>query len=122
MTTLLRKIPVLCSLAALAGCAPDAWNASSGYDGFLNQVEKACYYKPIGVVNVGDMINNPGNMNSTYFLDETSRLYFGKISRDNWTSAVTAFIQGRSSDPGVQCVLEQLDVAQAGRVPPPVPK
>ena len=122
MKMLLPKVTALCSIAALAGCAPDAWNANSGYDGFLNQVEKACYYKPIGMENVGDIINSPGNMNSVYFLDETSRLYFGKISRDNWTSAVTAFSQGRPSDPGVQCVLDELEKAQAGRVPPPVPK
>ena len=107
--------------ATLAACAPDAWKPAPGYDGFLNQVQNACYYQRIGMVNVGDMLSNPGNMQSVYFMDETSRLYFGKISRENWTSAVTAFIQGRASDPGVQCVLDQLDKAQAAQVAPPPP-
>ena len=109
-------------VALVAACAPDAWKPSPGYDGFLAQVQNACYYQRIGVVNVGDMLTNPGNMQSTYFIDETSRLYAGKITRDSWTSAVTAFIQGRASDPGVRCVLEQLDKAQAAQSAPPVRK
>jgi hypothetical protein len=107
--------------AALVACAPDAWKPSAGFDGFLNQVQNACYYQRIGVVNVGDMLTNPGNMQSTYFIDQTSRLYYGKVTRSQWTSGVTAFIQGRDSDPGVQCVLEQLDKARATQVAPPPP-
>jgi hypothetical protein len=105
--------------AALTACAPDAWKPSPGYDAFLGQVQNACYYQRIGLINVGDMLANPGNSQSGYFIDETSRLYFGKISRENWTSAVTAFIQGRAGDPGVQCVLGELDKARASQVPPP---
>lgn len=114
-------LAAFCATAALAACAPDAWKPAPGYDGFLNRVQNACYYQRIGLVNVGDMLTNPGNSQSGYFIDETSRLYFGKISRENWTSAVTAFIQGRASDPGVQCVLDQLDKAKAAEAPPPPP-
>ena len=122
MRALVATAVALGGAALLAACAPDAWKASPGYDGFLDQVQKACYYQRIGVVNVGDMLTNPGNMQSTYFIDETSRLYAGKITRDSWTSAVTAFIQGRASDPGVRCVLEQLDKAQAAQSAPRVRK
>jgi hypothetical protein len=114
-------LAALSTTVALAACAPDAWKPAPGFDGFLTQVQNACYYRPIGIVNVGDMLTNPGNMQSTYFIDQTSRLYFGKITRSEWTSGVTAFIQGRASDPGVQCVLDQLDKAQAAQVPPPPP-
>jgi hypothetical protein len=109
------RISALDAALAVAACAPDAWKPAPGFDGFLTQVQNACYYQRIGMVNVGDMLSNPGNMQSVYFTDETSRLYFGKITRENWTSAVTAFIQGHASDPGVQCVLEQLDKAKAAR-------
>jgi hypothetical protein len=115
----LRAVAVAAA-ATLAACAPDAWKPSPGFDGFLNQVQNACYYQRIGLINVGDMLTNPGNMQSGYFIDQTSRLYFGKITRDSWTSGVTAFIQGRASDPGVQCVLGQLDKAQASPGPAPV--
>lgn len=122
MKAFVATMAALGGATLLAACAPDAWKASPGYDGFLDQVQKACYYQRIGVVNVGDMLTNPGNMQSTYFIDQTSRLYHGKITRDSWTSAVTAFIQGRTSDPGVQCVLEQFDKAQAAQSAPPVRK
>jgi hypothetical protein len=101
----------------LGACAPDAFKASPGYDAFLDQVQNACYYKRIGPINVGEMLANPGSMQSTYFIDQTSRLYFGKITRESWTSGVTAFIQGRASDPGVQCVLSELDKARAAQAP-----
>jgi hypothetical protein len=118
-----RKVRTVALFAAIAiaACAPDAIKPSSGYDAFLNQIQNACYYRPIGIVNVGDMLTNPGNMQSTYFIDQTSRLYFGKISRDAWVSGVTAFIQGRADDPGVRCVLDELDKAQASQAPPPPP-
>jgi hypothetical protein len=115
------RTAALCAIAFLAACAPDAWKPSPGYEGFLNQVQNACYYQRIGLVNVGDMLTNPGSTQAGYFIDETSRLYFGKITRGNWTSAVTAFMQGRSDDPGVRCVLEQLDKAQQSQAPPPPP-
>jgi hypothetical protein len=110
MTPALRTAALLAPVL-LAACAPDAVKPSPGYQGFLTQVQNACYYQRIGVVNVGDILTDPGNMQATYFIDETSRLYFGKITRDNWTSSVTAFIQGRADDPGVRCVLDQLDKA-----------
>lgn len=112
----------LCAAVLVTACAPDAWKPAPGYDGFLNQVQNACYYQRIGLVNVGDMLTNPGSMQATYFVDETSRLYYGKITPENWTSAVTAFIQGRNDDPGVRCVLEQLrqnKAAQGLAAPPP---
>jgi hypothetical protein len=103
------RITALGLAALLAACAPDAVTPSPGYNAFLNQVQNACYYQRIGMVNVGDMLTNPGNTQAGYFIDETSRLYLNKITRSNWTMAVTAFMQGRADDPGVRCVLDQLD-------------
>lgn len=113
------RAAAVAAAAALAACAPDAWKPAPGFDAFLTQVQNACYYKPIGIVNVGDMLSSPGSRQSTYFIDQTSRLYFGKITRAQWTTGVTAFIQGRASDPGVGCVLDQLDQAQAAHAPRP---
>jgi hypothetical protein len=124
MTTPAIRTAALLAAVLLAACAPDAWKPAPGYEGFLTQVQTACYYQRIGMLNVGDMLTNPGNTQSDYFIDQTSRLYFGKITPENWTSAVTAFIQGRSSDPGVQCVLAELQknkAAQALTAPPAGP-
>ncbi|HSD52773.1 MAG TPA: hypothetical protein VLC47_01340 [Burkholderiales bacterium] len=122
MSTPAASMAAICTAVLLAACAPDAWKPSPGYDAFLNQVQNACYYQRIGLVNVGDMLTNPGSTQAGYFIDETSRLYLGKITPDNWTSAVTAFMQGRAGDPGVQCVLEQLRQNKAAQPQaPPAP-
>jgi hypothetical protein len=124
MRALAATTAAWCGAALVAACAPDAWKPAPGYDGFLNQVQNACYYQRIGLVNVGDMLTNPGSTQAGYFIDETSRLYYDKITPDNWTSAVTAFMQGRSDDPGVRCVLDQLRQNKSAQslVTPPVTK
>jgi hypothetical protein len=107
--------------ALVAACATDAWKPAPGYDGFLNQVQHACYAQRIGMIKVGDLVAGPGGMVATRFVDETSRLYFGKITPDSWTSSVTTLLQGRAGDPGVRCVLEQLQQNKAGQAPAALP-
>lgn len=62
-------------VALVGGCAPDAWNAHPGFDGFLNPIGQQCYPMRIGMALVSDLVDNP----APYFIDETSRLYCGKI-------------------------------------------
>jgi len=98
----------LCTAALVAACAPDAWKKDPSANSFLGQIEKDCYYERIGPVYVGVLIDSPGASQSDYFIDQTSRLHAGEITPENWTSAVTAFLDGRPSDAGVQCVLKHL--------------
>jgi hypothetical protein len=111
-----RPAALLCAVA-LGACAPDAVTPSPGFDAFLERVQTDCYYQRIGVVNIGDALVSPGSEWAGYFMDETSRLYFGKISRENWVMAITAFMQGRTDDPGVRCVLDLLDKTPRPGVP-----
>ena len=99
---------ILCSTVLVAACAPDALKSDPAYDAFLDRIQKDCYSARIGVVTVGDLLKNSGASDAVYFIDETSRLYAGQITRQSWTSAITAFLNGRESDPGVQCVLNHL--------------
>ena len=108
MNVIRSGLAALCSVVLVAACAPDAWKSSPAYDSFLDQVQKDCYYQRIGTINVGDLLNNPGTMQATYFMDVTSRLYAGQITPQSWTSSITSFLEGRESDPGVQCVLKHL--------------
>ena len=107
--------------ALVAACAPDAWRPAPGFDAFLDQVQIACRSQRIGLYTVGDMLGSPGSLQATKFIDATSRLYFGKVTPDNWTTSVTTVFQGRASDPGVRCVLEQLrqNKAAQGLAAPP---
>jgi len=98
----------VCSAVLIAACAPDAWKKDPAYNTFLNQIQNDCYYKRIGEVDVGGLLNNTGSNQGDYFIDQTSRLQAGQITPENWTSAVTAFLDGRSTDPGIECVLRHL--------------
>ncbi len=95
-------------LVALAGCAPDAWKASTPFDSWLTTVRSACNSRMIGMYEVGNLLNMNISDEATIFLDQTSRLYFGRISPDQWTLTVASALNGRASDPGIGCVLGQL--------------
>ena len=103
----------LCSLTFLWGCAPDAWVSKAPYDQFLSQVQQACYYDPIATYTVGNLAGPGGTDNANYFTDETSRLYFGKITKENWIIAITGLLDAKASDRGIQCVLAEYDKVKA---------
>ena len=95
-------------LAMLAGCAPDAWKASGPFDSWLSSVRSACNYQTIGRYEVGSLLGMNVSDEATIFVDQTSRLYAGTISPDQWTLTVASALYGRASDPGIGCVLGQL--------------
>jgi hypothetical protein len=95
-------------LLALAGCAPDAVKPSDPFDAWVNRVAQTCNYQVIGSQQVGSLLGMNASEPAIVVLDATSRLYFGRISADQWTATVTTELNGRPTDPGVGCVLGQL--------------
>ena len=104
---------VLPAALALAACAPDAVKPAPGYETFLSQVQSACKDQKIGMAPVGYILAHTGSMQATAFIDQTSRLYYGKIGPDEWTQQMVAFLSGRPDDPGVRCVLAQMQQNKA---------
>jgi hypothetical protein len=96
------------ALSLLTGCAPDAFRRDPAFEAWIGEVRKACYRERIGTDTVGNLLGNTGSREGNHFLNQTSRLYAGRLTREQWTSGVLAFLSGRPSDPGIQCVLEQL--------------
>jgi len=96
------------AVALLAGCAPDAFRKDPALETWIGKVETACHRARIGHVTVGDLLGNTGSREGAYFFNQTSRLYSGQVTPAQWSSGVIAFINGKPSDPGVQCVLDQL--------------
>jgi hypothetical protein len=92
--------------AGLAGCAPGAWNEQSAFDQFVYKLQAACPY-----ARAGQWQMYSGGMqlvNNATFLDLTSRLYYGKISRSQYAMSVAANTFGREDDPAIQCVFNNL--------------
>ena len=89
----------------LAGCAPDAWNAQSSYDQFLDTIAKKCFPQQLGQYLISDLIYG----SSSYFLDETSRLYYGKINSASYRNAMVSFSDNSAAtNRGIDCILSYL--------------
>jgi hypothetical protein len=135
MTIARRRIATAVAAAALvAGCAPDEFKPSPGFDGFLDLVGRVCYPDTIGTTLVRQLAQgfSPGPLNSG-FLDATSSLYYGRMTPSAYRANITAFSDsGAATNKAIDCIIGQLPVnrpAPAGGgagaprdgVPPPPP-
>jgi hypothetical protein len=96
----------------LAACAPDAVIPSKPYDAFLAQIAQACRGKAIGNWTVDQLVRRSHGFTGGYFVDQTSRLYFGRINTRDWAAGVSAFVRGTQEDPGIECVIAEYRTVQ----------
>jgi hypothetical protein len=119
------RLPLAVALfsLAVAGCAPDAWKSrqASGYNLFLDQVTRKCQPLSIGGRNLGEALSRGGLYDNdyNYFYDLTSRLYYGRTTRDAYRTGITGFFgPGADTTRSVDCILATLPadapVAAAG--------
>jgi hypothetical protein len=98
-------LAAVCGGVLLSACAPDAWKSSDPFNNFLNEVQAECYYDPLSSTTVGELLEPSASDNASFFLDVTSRLYFGKITPQDWTLQVTGQLQANATDRGIKCLL-----------------
>lgn len=108
--------------AVLAGCAPDAVrnDAATGFNGYLDSLKTACPNLQIGNNDIGLWLQyNSVNDNYNYWLDMTSKLYYNRISPNEYQSSVSAqFGDGSSNARSFDCIIRSLP-AQRPFAPPP---
>jgi hypothetical protein len=115
---------VATALSALfaAGCAPDDMvnRQATGFDAFTSQIASKCNPLVLGSHNVGQELlysHGIGDDSYDYFLDITSRLYYGQISAASYRGAVLSFFgAGDDTSRGIDCIIGNLP-----STPPPVP-
>jgi len=112
------RVAVLACAAPLAACAPDAIIPSQPYDAFLARVGEACRGKPIGPYTVDQLARRSQSKAGNFFMDQTSRLYFGRLSPRDWTTQVSGFLRGWPEDPGIDCVLREYNEVREWTTPP----
>ncbi len=101
----------LVSLAInFAGCgargfAPDALVEDPGASAFLSQVRTACGNLNVGTATVAYLIQSQDDV---YFVDETSKLYFGDVSRAQYADDISGFYPIGNSSKAVECIVQQL--------------
>ena len=103
---------VCAAFVALGGCAPDAMRnyQATGFNGYLNSLKTACPNLQIGANDIGLSLQYGGvNENYNYWLDMTSRLYYGRIAPAEYRSAVGAQLgAGSSNAASFDCIIRNL--------------
>jgi len=89
-------LAIVAAGVAATGCAPEAWSnrQATGYNAFLNTIATSCNPLMLGDANVSEWIQNGGanNFNYSYFLDLTSKLYYGNIAPAAYRDGITGFL------------------------------
>ena len=108
----LTAISIALSLG-VAGCAPDAILPERPYDAFLDRVQRNC-----GNLRLGpEFINTLLRQQDPYFLDLTSRLFYGRVSEQNFVDALESFYNAPPGSPSIRCILQQMPAPGS---PPPL--
>ena len=115
-------LPLTLLALIAAGCAPDDMvnRKATGFDAFTNQIATRCNPLMLGSHNMGRELlydHGIGDDSYDYFLDITSRLYYGQISPASYQGAVLGFFgPGDDTNRGIACIIANLPSS-----PPPVP-
>ena len=102
---------------SLGGCgtqgfAPDALVENPGANAFLTQVNKACGDMNLGRATIAWLIQSQDDV---YFVDETTKLYFGDISKAQYASDISGFYPVGDSSRALACIYQQLPKQPAQR-------
>ena len=98
---------------ALTGCAPDAWTntQATGFNGYLKTIQVQCSPLLLGGQEMSWALQTgAGDNNYNYFLDQTSKLYYRRISPAGYSESLTAFF-GAGYDRAINCVIAKLPAA-----------
>jgi len=111
------RVAIALATIALAACAPDAIQGgrASGFDGYLDTLKRSCPNMQIGGSDIGQGLTYGAiDDNYNYWLDMTSRLYYGRIGAGEYQAAVTAQLgPGTVNAAAYDCILRNLP-AQRG--------
>jgi len=103
--------------AVLCGCgttgfAPDALVENPGAAAFLTQVGKACGNLNLGTATIAYRLQSQDDV---YFVDETTKLWFGDLSKAQYAQDIGSFYPVGDTSKAVDCVFQQLPQQPASR-------
>lgn len=105
-----RRLCLFGLIASLAGCgargfAPDSVVENPGANAFLTQVGKACGEMNLGTATINVLLQSQDDV---YFVDETTKLYFGDVSRAQYADDMSGFYPIGEGSRTLECIYRQL--------------
>jgi hypothetical protein len=102
---------VLAGTMALAGCGGNAALSdrvveNKGAEGFLDRIEQNCGTLSVGNQQIKYLLGMSSD--DTYFVDETSKLYFGRVEKDAYATDINAFYPTGTNQAALDCIFQQL--------------
>ena len=95
----------------MAGCGTnpvlsDRLGENKGAEAFLDRVGKNCGKLSVGNQPLNYLLDE--NSDDTYFIDESSKLYFGRVDRDAYSTDINAFYPTGANQDALVCIFDQL--------------
>ncbi|WP_316153895.1 hypothetical protein [Cupriavidus sp. BIC8F] len=121
--TISRRFALASACAALlAACAPDSVRniQAKGFNAYLDSLQTACPNMIVGSSNISDWLRASGSRdddNYVYWLDQTSRLYYQRISPAQYRDSVSAALGGKSDSRALDCIVRNLPADRPTRPP-----
>lgn len=99
------------ALLGLAGCgangfSPDALVENPGAEAFLDRIEKNCAKLSVGNQPLNWLLSTASN--DTFFVDLSSKLWFGQLTAAQYTDNINGFYPTGTNQPALVCIFEQL--------------
>jgi hypothetical protein len=79
---------------------------NQGAEAFLDRVAKNCGTLSVGNQTLEYLLDESSN--DSYFIDESSKLYFGKVDRDTYSTDINSFYPTDDNGPALNCIFGQL--------------
>jgi hypothetical protein len=105
------SVGALVGTTALTGCAgdpalSDRFVENKGAEAFLDRIEQNCGTLSVGNQQLKYLLSV--NSDDTYFVDETSKLYFGRVEKDAYSTDINAFYPTGTNQAALDCIFQQL--------------
>ena len=105
-------VAIATAIAATA-CAPDAVrsNQAVGFNAYIQKLGQVCHPLQIGDQDLSRMIleQATGEQNYIYFIDNTSRLYYNRLTPQSYRQALVGFFgTGTYNEQSFNCIFLNL--------------
>jgi len=106
-------ILALACASLVAGCAPDSVRSvqATGFNGWFKSLPTVCKPLIVGSADMGPRImnNDMGDNDYAYFMDNTSRLYYNRLSPASYRQAIEGIMgPGSYNDASFACIVRSL--------------